>query len=495
MSNPESDQKNIKEPIPDYGKINLLKCISLQSTIKKLNKEKEALINEIIKLSKENSDLKTVISKNLAFEEEIKTLRERIKILQKEKEDELKENEKVVAKLKQEISFLEKEKEFNRLQFNKENEIFQQKLEVVNFVEKENKIYAEEITALRKDQEKYRSEKEKELKQQKINNMLKFDRIKKKMIDSLTKSNEDAKKLNSEYNTVSYKQIILQNQQLLVQIKSQKKRIKDLEIEIRRLTQELYKNESEINIHKLVEQNLAKKIIKKINKPDITNKSNDFSPKKFIMKSDSSDILGKSKNKSEIYNLGDKKNFSTGQFTSVKTPTYENKLLNFQKELYEKEMEIEKEQTINLQLKNKLNIYKDKFKGLYDFLEENLELFAKDEKITSKTNYNSKANKIRNCDFTDFNIEEKKELLEILMKYLLPLSNPDLDYSNLLSENKTIFNTNLKLSRGFRSVKSCLNDNILKKAFVNKSNRYYQDIMTGKTLISHSPSNIFYDNK
>ena len=74
----------------------------------------------------------------------------------------------------------------------------------------------------KRKKEKYRNEKEKELKQQKINNMLKFDRIKKKMIDSLTKSNEDAKKLNSEYNTVTYKQIILQNQQLLLQIQSQK---------------------------------------------------------------------------------------------------------------------------------------------------------------------------------------------------------------------------------------------------------------------------------
>ena len=491
MSNPMPDQKDKNTPIPDYGKINLLKCVSLQSTIKKLNKEKESLINETIKLSKENSDLKTVISKNLAFEQEIKSLRERINILEKEKEDEIKNYEKIISKLKQDIICLEKEKEFNKLQYTKENEIFQQKLEVVNFVEKENKIYAEEITALRKDQEKYRNEKEKELKQQKINNMLKFDRIKKKMIDSLTKSNEDAKKLNSEYNTVTYKQIILQNQQLLLQIQSQKKRTKDLEQEIKRLTQELYKNESEINIHKLVEQNLAKKIIKRINRSDMTIRNNDNSQKKYTMKKNSSDILCRSKNINEIYNLGDKKNYSTGQFTSVKTPNYENKLLNFQKELHEKEMEIEKGQIVNLQLKNKLNIYKDKFKGLYDFLEENLELFSKDEKIISKTNYNSKTNKIRNCNFEDFNVEEKKELLEILMKYLLPLANPEIDYSNVLSENKTFFN----MSKGFITTKARLNDSVLRKAFVNKSNRFHQDIMTGKTLISHSPSNVFYDNK
>ena len=162
------------------------------------------------------------------------------------------------------------------------------------------------------------------------------------------------------------------------------------------------------------------------------------------------------------------------------------KRTNYLKEIQEKNIELEKEKLINIQLRNKLNIYKSKFKGLVGFLEENLQNFSKDEKLMAKTNFNTKTEKIKRCEFDDFDKEEKKELLSTLIKYLMPLANPDMDL-NAYNESGTYFNTNLSLTR-LKKVnnKNYLKDSLLKKAFVNKANRYHKDILTGKNLIFNS---------
>ena len=93
----------------------------------------------------------------------------------------------------------------------------------------------------------------------------------------------------------------------------------------------------------------------------------------------------------------------------------------------------------------------------------------------------------------EFNQDEKKELLSILIKYLMPLANPEMDLS-AYNESKTYFNTNLSITKLKRvKNKNYLKDELLKKAFVNKANRYHQDIMTGKNLIFNSSKNDILD--
>ena len=71
----------------------------------------------------------------------------------------------------------------------------------------------------------------------------------------------------------------------------------------------------------------------------------------------------------------------------------------------------------------------------------------------------------------------------------MPLANPDMDLSTY-NESETYFNTNLSITR-LKKVnhKNYLHDTILKKAFVNKANRYHRDILTGKNLIFNSSKN------
>ena len=114
-------------------------------------------------------------------------------------------------------------------------------------------------------------------------------------------------------------------------------------------------------------------------------------------------------------------------------------------------------------------------------------------KIMAKTNFNSKSEKIRKCEFDEFNNEEKKELLSILIKYLLPLANPDMDY-NGNNDSRTYFNTNLSITK-LKNINNrmYLNDNILKKAFVDKTSKYHKDILSGRTLIFNSSKHELID--
>ena len=89
--------------------------------------------------------------------------------------------------------------------------------------------------------------------------------------------------------------------------------------------------------------------------------------------------------------------------------------------------------------------------------------------------------------------KKKKELLSVLIKYLMPLANPDMD-SSTCNESKTYFNTNLSITK-LKNINNrmYLNDNILKKAFIDKTSKYHKDILSGRTLIFNSSKHELID--
>jgi hypothetical protein len=351
------------------------------------------------------------------------------------------------------------------------------------------------------------------------------------MINDLNKTNDDIKKFNYAFTGANNKLLQLQNQQLLAQIDKMKNVINDLHKEIKLLKSKIDENKKDMDIHKLVEYNLAQKLIEK--NQNIKNK------KSLLFNSSQTSLptLKKTQSENDIFsnsnykNYNDKKIFNNVDINSRNSNLNNSNNINinmnmnlnlnnnkrsnstedvesfnhtqklnlkfgkkyYQKEILEKNVEIEKEKLINVQLRNKLNVYKIKFKGLVDFLEENLQNFSKDEKIMAKTNFNSKSEKIRKCEFDEFNNEEKKELLSILIKYLLPLANPDMDY-NGNNDSRTYFNTNLSITK-LKNINNrmYLNDNILKKAFVDKASKYHKDILSGRTLIFNSSKHELID--
>ena len=393
--------------------------------------------------------------------------------------------------------------------FDKNTDIYRSKMNTITYLQMDNKAYQEEIAELHKEQEEYQNKIEKELKLEKKNNFLKIENFKQKMVNTLKKTNEDMKSFNYEFMGANNKLLQRQNQQLFIQINKKNEIIKDLHKEIKTLKDILYQNEKDMDMHKLVEYNLAQKLIEKGH--NISNQKNKKT-KTFVNSTQirfptlrknqsETDILPKqdriilNSNKRK-FNFGNNslEEIDNNNNTQKKTLNLGKKNANYQKELQEKNIEIEKEQLINVQLRNKLNVYKSKFKGLVNFLEENLQHFSKDEKLMAKTNFNTKTEKIKKCEFEEFTIEEKKELLGVLIKYLLPLANPDIDYSGN-NDSKTYFNTNLSITK-LKTInnRNYLNDNVLKKAFVDKASKYHKDILNGRTLIFSSSKHDSFDN-
>ena len=493
-----SDKEKQVDTTPNYAKIYLIKCQNLERTINLQKSEIKKLSNELLQSNKDKEDLKVFIRNNAALKEEVQYLKEELLNARNEHFEMIKKKDDELSKLTRQISTLEAKIEIDKSSHAKTMDIYDAKLNNVNVLQKDNEAYQDEIATLKRDQEAYKAQKEEEIKLEKKNNFLKMQNFKLKMINNLKKTNEDMKSFNYEFMGANNKLLQRQNQQLFVQIDKKNDIIKDLHKEIKKLKERIYTNEKDMDMHKLVEYNLAQKLIERGQSPsrERNRKMKTFinstqmrfptirknqSEKEFLLKPTK---LNLNSNKKNYYMRSNSiEEVDMNNHTQKKNFNLNKKITNYQKELQEKNIEIEKEQLVNVQLRNKLNIYKSKFKGLVNFLEENLQNFSKDEKIMAKTNFNTKTEKIKKCEFEEFTTDEKKELLNVLIKYLLPLANPDVDYSGN-NDSKTYFNTNLSITK-LKNVnnRNYLNDSVLKKAFVDKASKYHKDILNGRTLI------------
>ena len=505
------NKDEMSESIPQTAKSYIVKCKNLEKTIKELKQVIKFLSDKLIEVNKEKEDLKITLRNKEVVSEELLNIKEEIENVRKQREEIVLKKDKEISNLTRMITTLENKMQIDNSDFKKNIEIYSSKMNTVTYLQMDNQAYKDEIDALIKGQEEFKEQKEEELKIQKKNMLFKMDRFKEKMIDNLKKTNEDLKNFNYKYMGTKNKLLAEQKQKLFMIIEKKNEIIKDLNKQIDMLKDKIYENEKDQEIHKLVEYNLAYKLIlknqdSKNKKPKKRNKSinntqtgfpklrKNQSEKDFFTKSIYKDMeRNKLYNNNNLPRSGSVDEYDEYPKTQKTNFIFTRKRANYLKEIQEKNIELEKEKLINIQLRNKLNIYKSKFKGLVDFLEENLQNFSKDEKLMAKTNFNTKIEKIKKCEFDEFNIEEKKELLSVLIKYLMPLANPDMD-SSTCNESKTYFNTNLSITR-LKKVnnKNYLKDNLLKKAFTTKSNRYYQDILTGKNLIFNSSKNDILD--
>ena len=503
-----SEQEQKVETAPNYAKIYLIKCQNLERTINLQKNEIKKLSTDLLQANKDKEDLKVFIRNNSALKEEIQNLKEELLNTRNENYERIKKKDDEISKLTCQISALESKMQLDKSNFDKNTDIYRSKMNTLTYLQMDNKAYQEEIAALQKEQEDYKNKVEADMKLEKKNNFLKIENFKQKMVNNLRKTNEDMKSFNYEFMGANNKLLQRQNQQLFMQIDKKNDIIKDLHKEIQKLKDKIYQNEKDLDMHKLVEYNLAQQLIEKGHN---TSKKRNKKTKTFINSTQMRfPTLRKNQSENEIFpkqhilNLNtNKKNYNIrnnsideldNNYAQKMNLNLGKKITVYQKELQEKNIEIEKEQLINVQLRNKLNVYKSKFKGLVNFLEENLQNLSKDEKIMAKTNFNTKAEKIKKCEFEEFTMEEKKELLGVLIKYLLPLANPDIDYSGN-NDSKTYFNTNLSITK-MKNInnKNYLNDNVLKKAFVDKASKYHKDILNGRTLIYSSSKHDSFEN-
>ena len=453
------------------------------------------LLNEINKLKKENSDLKVRNAACSYAQIQLLNAEGKIKDLQEENLKTMEKHYKEQKLLEKEIENLkllrEKDEALNRTN----REIFNQRIEIMNQIDEENRIDKEEIKILKEKNEKLKIDSENKLRTQQINNEIKYNELKSKMLENLKETQRNVTKLNIQYMNVSDKLTILQNNELITQIEFQSQKIGELEENIKTLKAQISSLENELLIHRNVELNLANKLKNKVIKNKKLNSENNINDSNSIKENSFSNIF---KNQKEpftnrlIKSYLNKSNSNSiyGGFNDSNTifiSGQEKKINNLEKIIENKNNDIIslKNQLVDSRLK--IANYEKKYSGLFNFFEDCLNRFFNDEEIKKNQKFFIKIDSIKKCDFIIFSNEEKYKLLVLIMKYLLPIIN--LNFNATCNIGNNIFKTNLNvINTKYNQTQNFLNDSFLKKAFLGKNNKLKAN------LNSKGVSSIYYNS-
>ena len=457
-----------------------------EAIIQNQNKQIEKLKAELMNKYQENMILNGFRKQCYNLEEQVKDIEKETQKLKQEKIDIIKKAEENSALLRQKISELENLIEFEKLSNEKNIVVFKQKMSVHNQLVMENDIYAEEVKKLKNDLEKLEEKKDQEFRKLKVENLLRFEKVKKKMFETLKLTNDKANELYKEYIETSDRLFILQNKQLLVHINFLKEKIKKLQKSNDELKEKNIILEKDINVHKSIEKDL---LIKSRGKNAETYDTNNDKIKPryktfyFKKRKDIKYYTQINKHKKSNSELKENKfdfdspnlNKNNSSINIISKPSViERRLLNYQKQIKEKNFENENILLKNSKLKNRLHLYYNKFNGLFFFLEECIQNFFHDQTLIENKHFFVKMNDIKKLKFDEFNKEEKYSILVLLMKHLMPLIT--LNFNNKDNIGKDLFKTNLNIiDKNFNINQNYLNDKMLKNAFMD-NHKYYKEL-------------------
>ena len=455
--------------INSIRKLKSLKRLDKEGMIYKLSNDIEKLNQEIFKLTQKNLEYKKLLLEYPILKKNIKELEDELKKKNNEKISIIKEKDDKNSELFNQIRNLENTMQMDKLNYDKNTILYQQKMSVFNHIRMENQVYAEEASKFEKEKKLYQEQKDNEIKRIQAHSILKYEKFKKQMDEDLEKICDNLIDINSEYIDSSHKLTILQNRQLMLRVEQLEKRLHELETLNQQLKKKIYENENDLKMHKLVEKNLTEKANNKRCIIRLTRNKSDYNKSENNLTSDF-------KIKSINFNKSKGSGSISTNTVGTKSPSFERRILNYKKLIEEKNYENEKMILMNSHLKNKLNLYQNKFNGLFNFLEESLNNFCHDEEIIKNNNFYLKLDKIKNCDFNSFNSQEKYALLVLLMKYLLPLVT--INFNSTSNIGRDLFKTNLNIvNRKFNMNETFLRDETLKNAFLDKKNKIFKDVL------------------
>ena len=444
----------------------------------KLSNDLEKMNRQVILLTQKNRDLNKLLSDYRQLKNKLVKCEYDLKKKDEEKIDIIKEKDDKNSKLFNKISFLENTVSINRINYEKNNILYQQKMSAFNHIQKENQIYAEEKANFEKEKQLYEKKKDDEVDRYKIRSQLKYEKFKQKMDEDLKILNKTLVDANSKYISANHRLVILQNKELYYTIEGLEKRIYELEKENNNLRRGIFESKNDLNMEKLVGKDLVRKM--EDNKKVIRLTRN-----KSMLNSISLD--NKEGSELNIKTNTFKNNEYNGQIQNTYTmrinnsQSFQRKISEYKKIIDEKKYENEQMVLTNTHLRTKLNLYQNKFNGLFNFLEESLNNFCNDEEIINNNNFYMNLDKIKNCDFNSFSKQEKYSLLVLLMKYLLPLIS--INFNSSSNIGKDLFKTNLNIvNKKFNLNETFLNDQTLRNAFVDKKNRFYKDVLNPKRI-------------
>ena len=450
-------------------KLKVLKGFEKDTVIQKLTNDVEKLRQEVFKLTQKNIEYQKLLLEYPSLKDKIKELEGELKSSNKEKIAIIREKDDKNSELFNKIRDLENTMTLDKLNYDKNTVLYQQKMSVYNHIRMENQVYAEEAAKFAEKKRLYEKQKDDEVNRIKVHSVLKYKKFKEKMDEDLEQICDKLLDINSDYIDSSHKLTILQNRQLILRVEQLEKRLHELEGVNRELKRKLHENETIIKMHKLVEKNLTEKFENTKSIIKLTRTKSDFNNSENNLTSDF-------KQKSMNFNKSNRTGSISTYTIATKAPTFERKILNYKKIIEEKNNENEKMVLANSYLKNKVDLYEKKFNGLFNFLEDCLNNFFHDEEITKNSHFYLKLDKIKNWDFDSFNSQEKYALLVLLMKYLLPLVT--INFNSTSNIGKDLFKTNLNIvNKRFNMNETFLRDKTLKYAFRDKKNKIFKDVL------------------
>jgi hypothetical protein len=144
------------------------------------------------------------------------------------------------------------------------------------------------------------------------------------------------------------------------------------------------------------------------------------------------------------------------------------------KEIVEKKnFEIENLKSKLDSLKNRIAFFINKYKKLYEFLEECLNTFFWE--IKEENNYNIDFDRLSEFNFSNLNKKEKYGVLVLLMNHLLPIITFNFNSNCNLGNN--VFKTNINIfDKTFNKTYKHLNEKILYNSFLGKNKKIQKDL-------------------
>ena len=394
----------------------------------------------IYELTQKNEQIGQLINENTKYSEIIRKLQSEIfslkgklstfrnislqmKLLQ-EKNTEL---ENKIQKLTNEIlSITKKNKEETRkIQENyskelknlkKDNEGLKSKIEMANHLANENSGLTTAFDKMVQEKNEVFLQQDNITRQNKLLLKLKISKLKKRMIDTVNETQSKVNELNMQYADINTKLATLQNQQTIIKYIYQNKLFNELVQKNKSLETQNFELKKQLEIHKEVELSLAEKYKNLKENNDIRNSN--LTPSNNSFRKTENDLTGKKMKK--ILNMN-------------------KKILNLENALVNKQIYLEEEKIRNDSLQKKIKEKEEKYLGIYNYLEECLKLFFKDDYLKSKKDIYVHIDKIKKGDFSQLSNEDKFATLNILMKYLMPLI-----YHDNNSNNKLFNNSNMK---------------------------------------------------
>ena len=490
------------------------------------DKKDDSLKSEIMKLKLENSTLRSKVIQARHLEIELNNANEHILKLNKEKYELMVKQNEEIKRYKLEMEKILNEKDFHQLNYDKRLTIFEQKMGKINDIEMENKVYKEELKELKEKNKILEEAANVKLRELEINNQIKFKNIKNKIMNNLTEAKNNMIKTNLKHMDLKANLIYIQNNKLINDIDLQNKTTTRLLKEKNKLKKKLLDLENQKEINEKVQLELAYKLNNKkkekgnnnsidtnlFNKKNQNKKlfkikknlliingnekfldSNIFKPKE--TKKSIENILKTSKKKLKTLNdidsyintklskkteykksnntISKEKHNSINNISNNESLIIDPLKLKYKQIAQKKENEIK---NLNIKidtLKNRIAFFIDKYKKLYNFLEECLDTFFWE--LKGENNYKINYDELSKFNFEKLNKNEKYAVLVLLMNHLLPIITFNFNSNCNLGNN--IFSTNINIfDKNFNKTNKHLNDNILKRSFFGKDNKLQRDL-------------------